>query len=162
MVSPEEGQAATRRVLEQLESLDLIRMSSLSCEAIRPADPDVTLTLLTSLNVSGAVADDGPFVMTTSRYEVAAIDDDEEEASEANTVWRVATEVCAHWQLKEDYRPSKFDVQCFALGQGSMTCHPYAREIIQSATARMNYTPATMELLFSPWLSGQSVDIDVD
>lgn len=161
-VAASEGREATARVLALVENLDTVRVAELHCKAhkhVEDVDDVDSLTMLTQLRVSSVL--DGKDLATVSHYRVAAVnDDDADEPTPENTVWTVETTVVAHWSLNAP-EVTERDAQCFAIGQGALACHPYAREVIQSATSRMNYPPATIGLFFNPWFSDAAVVMDV-
>ncbi|WNG84302.1 hypothetical protein C6A86_011990 [Mycobacterium sp. ITM-2016-00316] len=125
-----------------------VRLDELHCQSFKPFEGD-SLTLVTRLGVSANL--EGAELSTISRYSVFAVDDeDADEPTPDNTVWRIDASFLAHWLLtSEDVTPH--DAQCFAIGQGALTCHPYARETVQSVSARMNYAPATLDLIYNPF-----------
>lgn len=152
------GRAASARVLALVEGLETVRVSELHCKALKSPESD-SLTLLTQIQVTAKL--NGTDLATLSHYRVFAIDeDDAEEPTDENTVWRVETTLVAHWTLSSP-DVTAHDAQCFAIGQGALACHPYAREVVQSATSRMNYPPATIDLIFNPWHGDDPVTIDV-
>lgn len=160
-ITPDEGRNGQLRVVNALDGLSVVRMSHLECEAHRPMDDGAVASLVTQLGISGQQQPGGELV-TVSKYQVTAMpdDDESEELEESEAYWTVAVTFVAHWKLKEDAVVSDDDVHCFAIGQGSMTCHPYARECIQSATSRMGFPNATIDLLINPWV-GDGVEIDI-
>lgn len=157
-LSTSDARDATRRVLALVDQLVAIRLIELHCRAHKPMSGDVDeITLVTRLGAKAEVQ--GADLVTYSQYQVAAIiDDDADAPTPENTVWTVNATFGAHWALSGE--PTGQDAQCFAISQGALTCHPYARETIQSATARMGYPPATIDLLFDPW-SGGSGEIEI-
>lgn len=157
-VSAQEGREAQARVLAVVDHLATIRLAELHCKAHKPVEGD-SLTLLTYLNVRGQL--NGTELATASAYRVCAVDDDSEESTPENTVWTVEVTVMAHWNLTSSEVTTE-EVQCFAVGQGALACHPFAREIIQSETSRMNYPPATIDLLFNPWAHGVNSEVEID
>lgn len=158
MVSAADGRAASARVLAHIEQLVTIRVAELHCKAHKSVNVD-SLTLLTRVEISSTVAEES--LATYSHYRVTAVDeDDADEPTPENTVWSVEATIVAHWSLKEP-GITKHDAQCFAIGQGALTCHPYARELVQTATSRMSYPPATLDLIFNLW-TDDSPDVEID
>lgn len=147
-VSVSAGRAANARVLAHVNRLETVRLAELHCKAHKSAIGD-TLTLLTQLHVRGEL--DGSDLSTYSLYRSCAVDDESDVSTPENTVWTVEVAFVAHWTLIDTADLTPQDAQCFAMGQGALTCHPYAREAIQNATSRMNFPPATIDLIYSPW-----------
>lgn len=159
-LSENEARQANSRVLAAVERLVAVRVSELHCLAHKPIASDSDeLTMLTRLGVRAESK--GLELATYSQYRVVAIEDDAaDEATPENTVWTVEVTLVAHWALSSEVGTQ--DAQCFAISQGALTCHPYAREVIQSATSRMSYPPATVDLLYAPLLGGDDeIEIDI-
>ena len=157
-ISAEEGAAANQRVLISVESLADIHLVSLNCEARRPVSGG-NLTLLTEVGVNGVV--DGRRLVTTSKYRAWATDDDTDDGPDGTGVkWLITASISVNWVLRDGAEVTYADAQCFAAAQGAMTCHPYARELIQNMTSRMSYPAATLDLAHSPW-AGDGIELNL-
>lgn len=156
-VSGEEGHAASLRVLKAIDSLSSVAVADLECHARKP--PADEMTLLVELRAKGRCEDE--VVLTRSEYVVTAVDDEADEANDDNTVWTVSVSLVAQWLRRPGAEITRADVQCFAMGQGALSCHPYAREVVQSAASRMNYPPVTLDLIFNPWIDPDGTEIEI-
>jgi hypothetical protein len=150
-----EGLEAAGRVLACINSLRLVRVTRATCEAIRPYVEEEPTQLLTNVHVSFQLQRENNYLGTMVKYEVSAagVKPDGGDLDVSDRLWTIDIEMCADWELVEDTQPTVEDIQCFAIGQGLMTCHPYGRETVQSLSVRMGYPPATMDLLRNPWMS---------
>lgn len=155
-VSGEEGRSASARVLKAVDNLTGVGVTDLECHARKAAPDEMLLTV--ELRATGTVHDD--VIQTRSEYLVTAVDN-EDEPTDDNTVWVIRVRLMAQWERRPGIDVKQADIQCFAMGQGALTCHPYAREVIQSAAARMNYPPVTLDLIFNPWIGPDGVEIEM-
>ncbi len=160
VIKSDEGLAATNRVLAIVKSLSTVRLARADCAALRPFGEGEPVELTTAVHVT--FHHQPGQLITRVKYEVSAAPPKAEtqdcDQSDTKPLWTINIEMSAHWELKPGAEPTSDDARCFAIGQGLMTCHPYARETIQSLSSRMGYPPATIELLLNPW-AGDEVEL---
>jgi hypothetical protein len=155
-----DGLAAASRVLACIGELRLVRVARAQCEGFRPYVEEEPTQLLTNIHISFQLDRENRYLGTMVKYEVSAAnvksdDSDDADGGEPDRLWAIDLEICADWELLEGAEPTVEDVQCFAIGQGLMTCHPYGRETVQSLSMRMGYPPAAMDLIRNPWMGGE-------
>jgi hypothetical protein len=160
-ITAAEGVEGHGRVLALVRNLANVRLARAECKAFRPIADGQEANLVSKVHIGFHVM--GEYLGTTVVYEVAALPseaDPDAQLTEAELkpFWTINIEVCADWELQEDAEPAAEDVRCFAIGQGLMTCHPFAREAIQSFSTRMGYAAATLPIVRNPWSVG---DVEV-
>jgi len=115
---------------------------------------DGPFILENNVNVMGQQSDQE--MLVTARYVVTAITDNDD----SDTAWTVEFKTVGVWELKSEAGEISHEaLQSFALGYGVTTLHPYARETVQSLTGRLGYPGATIEILVSPILGDEDIEI---
>ena len=139
-----------------IEKLDVVRLARADCTALRPIAEGQPVELTSGVHVT--FHQQAGELVTRVRYEVSAapsrLNTEDDDRPDTKAFWVINIEMSAHWELKQGAEVTADDARCFAIGQGLMTCHPYARETIQSTSSRMGYPPATINLLPNPWSQG--------
>ncbi|MFW0790056.1 hypothetical protein [Gordonia sp. CPCC 205333] len=163
-ITPDEGAAGNARVLEKIDGLHGVRVQHASCSALRSFASDRgDMTMSTGIQVTFR-RPQADVLTTMVRYEVAASfegakEDEDGLPEKADRIWEISLVICADWAVPEDADIPDVDARGFALGQGVMTSHPYARETVQSLSTRMGYPPATLDIIRSPWRGLDSVEV---
>ncbi|AXH48371.1 hypothetical protein SEA_FLORAL_39 [Gordonia phage Floral] len=157
-----EGREAMVRVLQEIQGLKAVRASRIECEALRPLPDSVEeAALVTDVKVSFHASP--PYLATFVLYRVCATwgeADEFTDVAEEDQAWRITLEFCADWEVSADAELASEDLRCFAVSQGVMTCHPYARETIQSASVRMGYPPATLDIIRNPLIGDGEIEFE--
>ncbi len=160
-ITAAEGVEGHRRVLAVVGNLANVRLARAECKAFRPIADGQEANLVSKVQIGFHVM--SAYLGTTVAYEVAALPPEANPHTQFTDAdlkpfWTINIEVCADWELEEGAEPAAEDVRCFAIGQGLMTCHPFARETIQSFSTRMGYAAATLPIVRNPWSVG---DVEV-
>lgn len=148
----DKARTLANEVLARVDSAENVYINNLHSTAHHPP-LDGPFELENGIGISAIREADQ--VIARARYSVTS----RSEAS-GEVAWNVSVDVISVHRLAGDAPEFSHDaLQCFALGTGITTCHPYAREVVQSITGKLGYPPATLDLLISP-LSGNA-DIEI-
>lgn len=146
-ITKNEATAAIHRVLDSVRELRTVRVTHANCRAINQFPDNQDVEIVSTVQVS---FDCEPgYIGTRVRYDVTAAPPDT--TDKASRIWSIHLVLCADWMLAEGHEVPPSDATYFAIGQGVMTCHPYARETVQSLSMRMGYPPATIDIIRNPW-----------
>lgn len=138
----------TRQLNVRLASVEMASSPPTIHEALRV---EVELSL-------GAAVGDGE-IMCTSQYHLRASPDDAKK--DDPRAWSISVEVQGQWQC-DTQGLTNAHAQAFALAQGSLALHPYARSHVLSLVADSGHAPFVLEAL--PSLIDQSepeVDLEI-
>lgn len=117
-----------------------------------PAEAVGTLDVTNELGVQGRQRKE--FVDCMSRYTVSAKSED----GGGDAAWRVSVTVVGTWQARSHPSFSEDELRAFSLVIGSITLHPYAREVVQSTVTRLGFPPYTLQML-QPLSAGADGDL---
>jgi len=108
------------------------------------------LTVRQSIQVRGDQVEQTRKVRTIARYEVSAALPESADSA-VDLVWEVIVELIAEYESPDSEAPmfTEQELAAISLVDGLATIHPFARETVQSTTARMGYPPFTLEA-YSP------------
>lgn len=145
-----------RMVLGKVEDISDVRLSSLSCEGhqIEYLGP---LTVTTAIEVSGRQSRANDQVEVVVKYSLDAATPE----NPRRPAWETRLEMIGTWRQSEPCALPGIALTCFAVAVGTMTLHPYAREVVQSTVSRLGYPGYTMEILNSAAESPENSEIEV-
>ncbi|KJF21978.1 SecB-like chaperone [Rhodococcus sp. AD45] len=140
--------------MSQIAGIHGVFTNDIRAEAHHPP-LDGPFILENNVNVMGQLS--GDEMLVTARYVVTATTDDEDYPE---TAWTVDFKTIGVWELNSDAEGISHEaLQSFALGYGVTTLHPYARETVQNLTGRLGYPGATIEILLSPMMGEEDIEI---
>lgn len=150
-----ELRALAQRVLDHVKLEDTFLSSVESSGSSSPTEGPFDVN--SKLGVRGAQRSDGT-VETWSRYDLSAVPTGASDDPQAERAWHMEFELVAVFtpdqdSTEEDAEPEpveKFtqdELQSFALVVGSVTLHPFARELARDLSARLGYAAYTLPLL---------------
>lgn len=123
----------------QIDDVHVVRLECWGGHPVVDGPFDVDTSVLVKAEQRGGNVD------AYSLYTVSAAGPDGADA------WNLRLEMVGVWRA-DDATPAFDDehLNCFALAIGSMTLHPYAREVVQNAVSRLGYPPFTLDMITPP------------
>lgn len=150
-IPADEAKALANEVFRHVGSIEGVYINNLQSSAHHPP---LNGPFDLENGISLAATQEGGRVVSRARYEISASTED------GVAAWNVNVDVVAAWVLAEDAPELSHEaLQCFALGMGVTTCHPYAREVVQGVTGKLGYPPAVLDVIVSPLSTDREIEI---
>lgn len=140
-ISHEEFEAARQATSEAIEHIELVNVYPVSIHAAVTEDSSAGPSTSATLNVSVRHAAEPGAYGNRVQFSIALLDDDE------HAVGEIDFELAVDYRVDEGYEVPESAANYIATTTGLFGAYPYARELAQSLSTRMQFDPLVLGLL---------------